>query len=218
MRNSFKHHGGITSRFLRKVFQPTGAENSLAKIESRLPYKGYSTIREAILGVPTVINEMPYIKIASYVEGRDVSDNHNCRNHFRRVPFFPLQHNSFTNDAGSSAPLCGVGTFGSFSFGQAKENEQPSLSMHTLGKVYGSFLGKRSFSCLDTRERTKEKLKARGKIAKNFFTELKQIKRITVLQNTGDEYLFLKLRSEIFLTLFLLKPSLNRVNKLCGVN
>jgi hypothetical protein len=57
------------------------------------------TPQEAILGFSSVTCEPPYIKIASLIGGRNVSDNNNCRNHFRRAPF---------------------------SFGRAKENEQLS--------------------------------------------------------------------------------------------
>ncbi len=49
----------------------------------------------------------------------------------------------------------------------------------------------RSFSCLDTRERTKEKVKAGEKMAENFSAELKRIKYVSSLRHTGDEYSFL---------------------------
>ncbi len=54
----------------------------------------------AIFGVPTMFGTT--LKIASFVWRRDVSDDANRRNHFRRAPF----------------------SFGSFSFGRTKENEQ----------------------------------------------------------------------------------------------
>ena len=48
----------------------------------------------------------------------------------------------------------------------------------------------RSFSCLNTRERTKEKVKAGEKMAENFFAELKQMKYVSLPKCRRDEYLF----------------------------
>ena len=47
-----------------------------------------------------------------------------------------------------------------------------------------------SFFCLDTKERTKEKIKATGKMAENFSASLKQIKYIFVPHNRVNPYLF----------------------------
>jgi hypothetical protein len=74
-------------------FSPAGENlhytwKSLAKMEFRAPCAEACTIpEEAIFGVLSVIYEPLYIKIASHVGGRNVSDNDNCRNHFRRAPF-----------------------------------------------------------------------------------------------------------------------------------
>ncbi len=128
---------------------------------------------EAIFGVSSGIYEPPYIKIASHVGGRDVSDNGNCRDHFRGAPF------SF-----------GSFSFGSFSFGRAKENEQLISNTYSPGCIHKLPSEERSFSCLDTRERTKEKVKAGEKMANNFSASLKQIKYVSFPKSTGNEYLF----------------------------
>ena len=47
-----------------------------------------------------------------------------------------------------------------------------------------------SFFCLDTKERTKEKIKAGGKMAENFSAELKQIKYVITSNSRENEYLF----------------------------
>ena len=44
-----------------------------------------------------------------------------------------------------------------------------------IGMRYHSIRQERSFFCLDTKERTKEKIKAGEKMAGNFSAELKQI-------------------------------------------
>ncbi len=128
---------------------------------------------EAIFGVSSGIYEPPYIKIASHVGGRDVSDNGNCRDHFRGAPF------SF-----------GSFSFGSFSFGRAKENEQLISNTYSPGCIHKLPSEERSFSCLDTRGRTKEKVKAGEKMANNFSASLKQIKYVSFPKSTGNEYLF----------------------------
>ncbi len=56
----------------------------------------------------------------------------------------------------------------------------------------------RSFFCLDTKERTKEKIKATGKTAENFSASLKQIKHVLFPECRVKPYLFFTLRSEIF--------------------
>ena len=77
-----------------------------------------------------------------------------------------------------------------YPFGRAKENEQLSSNVRSTKTICKSSFEKSSFSCLNTRERTKEKVKAREKMAKNFSAELKQIKHITFPENKGEEYLF----------------------------
>ncbi len=74
----------------------------------------------------------------------------------------------------------------------------------------------RSFLCLDTKERTKGKISARGgcasgakaeeKMARNFFAKLKRIKYASFSAGTGDQYSFSTLRSELFSTPFFLRP------------
>ena len=63
-----------------------------------------------------------------------------------------------------------------------------------------------SFLCLDAKERTKGKIKAGEEMSINFSAELKQIKHVSFPNESGDEYLFLTLRSEISLTPFFLRP------------
>jgi len=139
------------------------------KMEPRPPFeKNFTIHEETIFGVSSIIYEQPYIKIASYGGGRGISDNNNCRNHFHRTRF----------------------SFGSFSFVRAKENEQlPSDVCSASIDPVPSF-EERSFLCFDTKERTKGKIKAGGKTAKNFFAELKQIKYVIFLKSTGHDYLF----------------------------
>ena len=154
----------INCNAFRAVFNP------LAKMESRPPSKvSNNSPEEAVLGVSTVKYEPPYIKIASHTGGRDVSDAAlRFRNHFRGAPF----------------------SFRPFSFRRAKENGQ--IWSNTF---YQRFCGcssskDRSFSCLDTRERTKEKVKAGGKMPENFSTELKRIKSVLPIDSRGDQYSF----------------------------
>ncbi len=54
----------------------------------------------------------------------------------------------------------------------------------------------RSFLCLDTKERTKGKIKAGEKTAVNFLAERKQIKHAGSPEFGGDEYLFPGVRLE----------------------
>ena len=77
-----------------------------------------------------------------------------------------------------------------YPFGQAKVNEEPSSRICSPKIICKSSLEKRSFSHLDIRERTKEKVKAGEKTAKKFLTELKQIKYIGFPRRGRDEYLF----------------------------
>ena len=95
-------------------------DNPFAKMESRPPSTEFLKVaEEAILRDSSVLHEPQYFKIASFVGGRDDSDKHDCRNHFRRAPF----------------------SFGSLSFGRAKENEQPSLNtgaIRTIGRPSGT--------------------------------------------------------------------------------
>ena len=75
-------------------------------MESRPPStESFKLPEGAIFVISSELYGPLYIKIASRVGGRDGSDNGNCRNHFRGAPF----------------------SFGSFSFGRAKENEHPSI-------------------------------------------------------------------------------------------
>ncbi len=64
----------------------------------------------------------------------------------------------------------------------------------------------RSFLCLDTKERTKGKIKAGEKMADNFFAKLKRMKYASFLADTRDQYSFSTLRSEIVSTPFFLRP------------
>ena len=60
------------------------------------------------------------------------------------------------------------------------------------------FNEERSFLCLDTKERTKGKVKAGEKMAENFSAELKRIKRVLPLKLKGDDYSFSNAPLEIF--------------------
>ena len=86
-------------------------DNPFAKMESRPPStKFFGLVGEAILRDSSVLDEPPYFKIASFVGGRDDPPQ---ADHFRRAPF----------------------SFGSFSFGRAKENEQLSLNICTIKTI-----------------------------------------------------------------------------------
>jgi hypothetical protein len=149
-------------------------------MESRsLSTESFTLPAGAILGVSPVICEPQFIKIASLV-GDGTFPTKYCREHFRGRPF---------------------------SFERTKENEQsPSHIISTVASYRSSFQ-KRSFSCLGTRERTQEKVKAGKRMANHFSAELEQmlpygipqypiwtlmsgIKHILFLQSRRDEYLF----------------------------
>ncbi len=110
------------------------------------------------------------IQIASHTGGRDSSGPQQAeRNHFRGAPF----------------------SFRLFSLGRARENGQTTSNIHFQRYSSQSTYLQRSFFCLDTKERTKEKIKAGEKTAKNFFAELKRIKCVLSSKRTGGEYSFL---------------------------
>ncbi len=113
-------------------------------------YRNSKVPEEATFGISSVIYGPPYIKVASRTGERDGAP---AAHHFRRAPF----------------------PFRPFSFGRAKENGRVSLSIYSNRIGSNSAFEERSFSCLDTRERTKEKVKAGEKTAKNFFAELKRM-------------------------------------------
>ena len=182
------------------LLQSARGVNPLAKMsrkgipsgESRSPSRETRNLpEEATFGISSAINEPPYIKVASHTGERDDPPT---ADHFRGAPF----------------PFC------PFSFGRAKENGRVSLSIYSNRIGSNSAFEERSFSCLDTRERTKEKVKAGEKTAKNFFAELKRmppcrryratrcgipqypflilmtgIKFVISSKHTGDEYSFL---------------------------
>ncbi len=165
-----RYHHIMTFGQMRQAFAECKSEQSLAKMESRPPSTDTLMLpEEAIFRVSSVTYEPPFIKIASHIGGRDVSDNVNWRNHFRRAPF----------------PFC------PFSFGRAKENGQTSSNIYPQEYSGHPTHVERSFFCLDTKERTKEKIKAGEKMAKNFFAALKRIRYASDLRLTGDKYSFL---------------------------
>ncbi len=120
------------------------------------------------------------------------------------------------------------GLFVHFLFGRAKENGQPSSSTYSPTCSGILWLQKRSFFCLDTKERTKEKIKAGEKTAiptklqlcrdsaelkrmppcgipHTIYRIMSGIKYVDPLKYTGHKYSFFnaclpigRLRSEIF--------------------
>jgi hypothetical protein len=73
--------------------------------------------------------------------------------------------------------------------------EQKKMNNNLRAYVNPKFLPessfeKRSFLCLDTNERTKGKIKAGEKIAKNFYASLKQIKYALLPRCKANPYLF----------------------------
>ncbi len=87
-----------------------GADACITPCENGVPspfHSRPSTPEEAISVVSSATYEPPFIEIASLYRGRDIPEPFP----FSQGTFFPLQHNSFIDDAGSSIPRRGVGTF-----------------------------------------------------------------------------------------------------------